>query len=186
MTAQNWGSFQVSLPGSCRRQQLRTWLEGAFLEKCYPASPMTHRLPLFPHPCHSPTVGMCVLMWGRGHTELSSALCLLCAPLPSPGYRLPCQGPSVRHGAREREKSNLKIPLCPPIVEIQNHEVEQDLGDQLANISKRWTLTLCLRTLNDRHLVSQWDTDGGWGKSEGHIRIFGACRLLHGLFPCLY
>lgn len=54
-----------------------------------------------------------------------------CAPHSHPqGYRLPCQGPGVKHGALSAEKerkNNLKIPLCMPIVEIQNHVVEQDL-----------------------------------------------------------
>ena len=74
-------------------------------------TPMTHRLPLFSHPCHSPAMGTCALMLGVGIKELSRALCLLCAPLPSPGVQASLPGTRCQArgtGCQEKEKTILK------------------------------------------------------------------------------
>lgn len=42
-----------------------------------------------------------------------------------------------------------------------------------------------MNTLNDRGLMFQRDTVKGWGQGKGHLRVFGAYRLLHELFPIL-
>ena len=42
-----------------------------------------------------------------------------------------------------------------------------------------------MNTLNDGELRLQRDIVKSWGQGKGNLRVFGAYRLLHELFPVL-
>lgn len=81
-----------------------------------------------------------------------------------------------------RRKNNLKIPVCLPIVEIQNHVFEQDLGSQLANVCKKSTPSLSLSTLSNGELSALAGQCGGLRPKWGEHRVFSAHWLSHGMF----
>lgn len=176
MIAQNWESFQVSLPVSGLRQLLRTRLEGAFLEKAYPAYPMTHRFPLFLHPCHSSTWG-CVCWcvgWDRG-TFLGSLFTVRPTPIPrGTGFLARDQVSSMGHWAlRRRKKTILKYPSACPLWEFRimwlSRTYEINLPTSPGGRRRPFARALCMTGSS----VLQWDTVGGQGQSEGHIKVFG-------------
>ena len=111
MTAQNWRSFQVSLPGSCLRQWLRTWLKGTFLGKRYPAYPHDSEARIVFTPLPLSYHGDVCVDVGGGDQGTFSCSCFLCTPLPSPGVQASLPGtrcPARGTGCQEKEKTILK------------------------------------------------------------------------------
>lgn len=146
---------------------------------------MTHRFPLFPAPCPSPHMGMCVLIWGAGTEEtFSCSLFTVClTPIPrGTDFLARDQVLGMGHWVPRRRKNNLKIPLCLPIVEIQNHVFEQDLWGQPPTSPRNGHWPFAWVPWMAGNSVSYKDNVGVWGQSEGCIWVFSAYRLLYGLF----
>lgn len=127
-----------------------------------------------------------MLMCGVGQRNFL-VFFVYCAPHSHPqGYRLPCQGPGVKHGALSAEKEKktiLKYPSACPLWEFRimwlSRTYEINLPTSPGGRQRPFARALCMTGSSGL----QWDTVGGQGQSEGHIKIFGGYRLLHGLFP---
>lgn len=119
--------------------------------------------------------------WGWGSRNFL-VLFVCCVPHSHPqGYRLPCQGTRCQArgtGCQEKEKTILKY--------LSAHSFWKFRIMWLSRTSTCWHLQEGdMNTLNDRELRLQRDIVKSWGQGKGNLRVFGAYRLLHELFPVL-
>ena len=112
----------MSLPVSCLRKLLCTRLEGAVWRKRYPGYLHDSQAPIVSAPLPFFHLGdVCVDVRG-GSEELACVLCLLCAPLPSPGVQASLPGTRCHTwgtGRQEGEKTTLKYPSACPLWKLR-------------------------------------------------------------------
>lgn len=125
---------------------------------------------------------VCVDVWGGTEGTFLCSLFTVC-PTPFPrgtGFLARHQVSGMWHWVPRKRKNNLKIPLGLPIVKIQNHVVEQDLWNRLANHLQDVDTNFCLNTLNDRELSSSvghcWGPRARWGIQKRSLVAIGFCR----------
>ena len=167
------------LPTSATPDMARGSLFGETLS-CLP--PLLIGSHCFHTPATFPPWGCVRWCWGWVPRELSCALCLLWAPLPTPGVQASLPGTRCQArgtGCQEREKTILKYLSAHPFRKFRimwlsrTYEINLPTSPRGGHQPLAWALWMTGNSMLQR------DTVKGWGQSKGHIRVFGAYRLLH-------